>query len=688
MKKLFLLFSLSIIVFASYSQTKNIYNSMQPINIPSSSLHQVTNQQKEDVVLHHHNALRTTTGPVVYNDWFDYWNDNTSTTSTLYSFLTYPDSNILDNTSTTPYYVYCHGLGMSFDPTDKYFYHGYAMSGGGITDVAIGDTQTYSVDSFKFPYEYVHNITTSGTDSLIVEFFVTSLPTGSAYDSGTYLLKFNPLASYLSITPDSTPRFASVTYTRTASAFGVNECWDSIITQKQRYSFPLTASGVSTIYSTKYMKLFPSLVVPAGQKVVSFIHFKSADSFALGTNATAANYIILFAGSTAGATTWPQQPGHNSATGYPGSYQTGLLDQNQTRYQPGGYTFAGHSILIPATAFSSPIISVPQQAFHLNWTYNAPFPPIMGTTTICNGTTTTLSDTASGTGASWTSGTPSVATIDGTGTVHSVSAGTTIITYTNSAGSTTVLVTVLAVPTTPVITGGTTICTGRTLTLSSSETGGTWSTSNTFIATVGTSGVVSGNTPGTIFIGYHLTNMCGSASDSVSITVNLSPTVGTITGKDSVCPGHTITLSDVVTGGTWASTTTTVATVATTGVVTGVTGGSDVIMYIKSNTTCSDTARYTVYVHCPTGINSINRKEEKMNVYPNPNNGTFNISIASPVQQSVRVTITNLTGQIVKELTIETNKTSVLELDVPKGIYLLSATLRNSRYIDKIAIVK
>ncbi len=491
------------------------YNSR--FEIPSGSLRTADNPNLHPIDNRHHTAMKTTSG-TPYSDWFDYWNQNyVSGTSNLYSFITYPDSNLYDNTTgTTPYYVYCHGMGMSFDPTDNYYYASAATSG--IADPPISTTQAYTVDSFRFPYEYVRNYTSgSGTDSLIVELFVTTPTTASRYDSGMYLLKLGPSPSFLPITADSAPRFATPLYTGTASALGESECWDSITAQKQRYAFPLVISGTGIIYTTMNMRLSSPLVVPAGQKVVSYVHFKSANSFSLGTNLSAANYLVLFGGSTAGVSTWPQQPAHNTATGYPGSYQTGLIAHNIVRYHTfGGYSYLGHDILVPGVGFTSPILAVTQQAFHVNWNY---FPAITGTTTLCSGDTATLHNVT--TGGTWASSTPTVATINSaSGLLTALSAGTAVITYTAGTGSITTTVTVNPLPTNPVITGPSIVCKGSTVTLASGTTGGTWSSANTAIAIVNTSGVVRGITFGTTVISYTKTNTCGSVFDTASITVD------------------------------------------------------------------------------------------------------------------------------------------------------------------------
>ncbi len=113
-------------------------------------------------------------------------------------------------------------------------------------------------------------------------------------------------------------------------------------------------------------------------------------------------------------------------------------------------------------------------------TVNA-LPTITGTLNVCVGLTTQLtgSPTAATTNP-WISLNPLVATINNTGLVTGVSAGTTTITYTNSNGcQRTTTVTVNALPT---ITGTLNVCVGLTTQLTGSAAPSStspWVSSNT-----------------------------------------------------------------------------------------------------------------------------------------------------------------------------------------------------------------
>jgi len=201
-----------------------------------------------------------------------------------------------------------------------------------------------------------------------------------------------------------------------------------------------------------------------------------------------------------------------------------------------------------------------------------PIMPITGGNSACEGSTLTLSDATAG--GTWSSATSSVATIDqATGVVSAVSTGTTVIHYTTSAGcDATKTITVNPLPAN--ITGNTTVCQGQTTTLSTTPTGGNWTSGATGVATVSASGVVTGVSAGNTNITYTTTAGCATM---ITVTVNAT---APITGISNVCTGATRTLSNAVTGGVWSSANSSLATVDPgSGVVTGVNAGGVSIRY-------------------------------------------------------------------------------------------------------------
>jgi len=208
-------------------------------------------------------------------------------------------------------------------------------------------------------------------------------------------------------------------------------------------------------------------------------------------------------------------------------------------------------------------------------------PAITGTTYVCPGAITALTDTFAIGGGGWGSGDLSIASVDATGAVTGKSAGTTTITYTTAAGCIAVI-TVTVNPVIPDITGKTTLCKGTTSALLNTAFSGVWSSSNTSIATINTSGVVTGLSAGNTTISYYAPNTCDTAQ--IKVTVNPLPDAGTIKGNTTICTGTTTIFIDTATGGTWASSNSSTASInSASGLVDGVSAGTATISYVYTN---------------------------------------------------------------------------------------------------------
>ena len=150
-------------------------------------------------------------------------------------------------------------------------------------------------------------------------------------------------------------------------------------------------------------------------------------------------------------------------------------------------------------------------------------------------------------------------------------------------------------PVVSAISGASAVCAGTTTTLADTSTGGNWSVSLPAVATVSESGLVAGRTLGAVTISYSLSNECGSTIVTHAVAVDSLPRVGAISGPATVCAGHTATLTDSTTGGSWSTAATAVATVHA-GIVYGVSGGSAVIFYTLINSCGSSTGMDTIIV--------------------------------------------------------------------------------------------
>ena len=222
---------------------------------------------------------------------------------------------------------------------------------------------------------------------------------------------------------------------------------------------------------------------------------------------------------------------------------------------------------------------------------------ITGTARVCEGLTTTLSDPDAG--GTWSSGSPTVATIDGSGVVTGVSGGFSNITYSFSSGCKTVRT--VSVNFTPgAIAGTTVVCAGSSTTLSDPSGGGTWASSDAGVATINlSSGVATGLSAGSATITYTGFDGCTTTR---GMTVNTSPAA--ISGPNNVCVSSTITLSDATPGGIWSCTSPHVTFNTASVTVTGISMGPAIVTYTIGS--CMTTAAITVNPITPlTGAGSV-----------------------------------------------------------------------------------
>ena len=209
---------------------------------------------------------------------------------------------------------------------------------------------------------------------------------------------------------------------------------------------------------------------------------------------------------------------------------------------------------------------------------------------VCVSSTTTLIGTPSG--GTWSTSASGVASVNSSGTVFGISAGSATITYTHSGYCPATATITSEVPlTVATLTPGTAnICIGSTTAVTPAIGGGTWSSSAPSVASVDASGNVYGIAPGTAQIMQLRTNTCSSVTDTITLTVHSLPSPGTLSGPMVLCmPGSaTGTLTSSVSGGTWASSDTSIVNIiGSSGYMVAHAFGTVPISYTVTNTYCS-----------------------------------------------------------------------------------------------------
>ena len=149
------------------------------------------------------------------------------------------------------------------------------------------------------------------------------------------------------------------------------------------------------------------------------------------------------------------------------------------------------------------------------------------------------------------------------------------------------------------------VCVGAHITLTDTTALGWWTSSNATVASVNSSGVVTGVSLGIAIISYIFA--CGGTYRISNILVQRPASA--ITGASNLCIGATATLQDSTGGGAWSGSSTILTIGATTGIVTGLAAGTAIVAYTDSNICGMSTTTKTIHIQrrpsVITGIDSI-----------------------------------------------------------------------------------
>ncbi len=315
---------------------------------------------------------------------------------------------------------------------------------------------------------------------------------------------------------------------------------------------------------------------------------------------------------------------------------------------------------------------------------------ISGSATACEGASITFTATDAGGTWSHSSASGSIST-SGVLTAGSATADTVIYMFSNACGwvAATAAVAITPLPAAGVIYGYDSVCLGSTITLTSSVTGGTWSSSVPEFAAVDAGGVVYGGLHGSAVISYSVTNACGTSSATHAVDVNIP--AQPISGSSTICQGQPEVYLDGVGGGTWSSSNPLCAvplSIIAPGTYLGGMLGTTTIIYTVNNACGETTAEFDVEViNCSTSaVRSVDAATLGVAIAPNPNAGNFTITVSAGYSAPVAMVITNMLGQVVGQQTINTNSPTEVRIDVPAGIYTVTATVNNSTYSGKITV--
>ncbi len=301
-----------------------------------------------------------------------------------------------------------------------------------------------------------------------------------------------------------------------------------------------------------------------------------------GSNVLCVNHTVSLSTNTPGGT-WVST-NNSVATITNAGVVTGLsagLDTIKCVYSFGVCT---DSVVLPITVFPTKI------------------PSITGANVVCQRHTIQLSDAAPG--GFWQS-LYNLTSINQQGLVTGISTGIDSIKYVSSSiagcpDSVYYVVTVNLTPVVGVVAGPSGVCIGKTATYTDTAANGVWISTDTIVASISATGVLTAKLPGTTTIKYIVSNSFGCSDSSfINVTINPNPVMSPIIGGSSFCMREVSQASNTVSGGVWMSTNNSIATInSATGVFTTHQLGIDTLRYIVTTTNgCIDSVDKFILVN-------------------------------------------------------------------------------------------
>ncbi len=240
------------------------------------------------------------------------------------------------------------------------------------------------------------------------------------------------------------------------------------------------------------------------------------------------------------------------------------------------------------------------------------------------------------------------------------------------------------------ISGYINVCQGAAITLSATGTGGVWSVTGA-TASVSPTGELTGLAAGMATILYTVTNACGTDVASYEVEILPAANAGTITGSSSVClnAAEAMTTSVPAGSGSWGIANGH-ATITGTGIVTGVTPGTDTVLYIVSNECGTAYARKEITVtDCETSFDlPVIVSSPAVSVYPVPAADVVHIT-ATGISAPAQVRITDATGRTVLgnlSLSAPSFSAQVSVGALQPGIYMVSLTGDNLNVVKSLVV--
>lgn len=193
------------------------------------------------------------------------------------------------------------------------------------------------------------------------------------------------------------------------------------------------------------------------------------------------------------------------------------------------------------------------------------------------------------------------------------------------------------------------------------------------------------NSPGTYSVTVTHPSSC-KKSDAVNIVVKSLPTVGlTFSNPEIFCPtsgGRPLT-EGTPSGGTYIGS----GVTGNTFNASGAGQGTYIILYNYTGPNgCSNTAKDTLKVYACVGVEEL-ENDLGLNVYPNPNNGTFTLEVSTGKEIDAKIQIITIDGRLVYNDVISGSGVMTKAIDIAElanGIYYLRLETKDAARTYKV----